>query len=696
MLANIIRNTKKTGIGGGGGGIVTGGDPYYSAVSLLLAMDGTNGSTTFTDSGPSALTVTAANATISTTQAKYGGSSGSFTGTSSNAVVPSSTLFNFNAGDFTIECWIYWLGGGGSPGTIFTTAFPTDSQGVFIGLLSSGAFNYLAGNGTWAFNSTTTSNAISANQWYHIAYNRSGSTFTVYINGVASGSTTSSPTLTNSNNQAVIGGRNVLGQYFRGFIDDLRISQFARYTSTFTPPTAALPTTASSTPADPYYGYTSLLLHMDGANASTAFVDSGPSAFTLTRYGTAAVSTTQSKYGGASAYFDGSGARLGLSSTAIDFGTGDFTAECWIYLNATPLSAYGQIMGKQVFGVSASWIINLDASRVMSFVWNNAVNVLSTGTALSLNQWYHIAASRSGSTIKLFINGTQFASTAISYTFASSTEFTVCSSSNDAAAARLNAYIDDLRITKYARYTANFTPPTQAHLEYANGNDRYFSNVSLLLHMDGVNGSTTFTDNSANALAVTASGTPTISTSQSVFGGSSLALNGSSYLTVANNAANAFGLGDFTIECWVNFSALPANNVNMGIANVMTSASAATTTMWWFGLNNAAGTLRLQLGRHGNGLLYAYSNWTPSLNTWYHVAATRSSSSVISLFINGVSQSVTSSGSNWANDFSATGILAVGHIASAVSMNGYIDDFRLTKGVARTFTAAPTAAFPNA
>ena len=78
MLANIIRNRKKTAIGGGGGGIVIdNGDPFYSAVSLLLPMDGTNGSTTFTDSGPNALAVTAVgNAQISTTQSKYGGASG--------------------------------------------------------------------------------------------------------------------------------------------------------------------------------------------------------------------------------------------------------------------------------------------------------------------------------------------------------------------------------------------------------------------------------------------------------------------------------------------------------------------------------------------------------------------------------------------------------------------------------------------
>ena len=228
--------------------------------------------------------------------------------------------------------------------------------------------------------------------------------------------------------------------------------------------------------------------------------------------------------------------------------------------------------------------------------------------------------------------------------------------------------------------------------------DPYFSSVSLLLHMDGANGSTTFTDNSSNALAVTRTGTPTISTSQSVFGGSSLALNGSSYLTVANNAAIAFGLEDFTIECWVNFSALPASGVNMSIANTMTSPSVAGFANWWLGLYNAAGIFRLYLARHGNAAVYAYSNWTPALNTWYHVAVTRSSGSVISLFVNGVSQSVVSSGSNWANDFSATGTLSVGYVATAAAFNGFMDEFRLTKGVARYTTnfTPPTAAFPNA
>jgi hypothetical protein len=211
---------------------------------------------------------------------------------------------------------------------------------------------------------------------------------------------------------------------------------------------------------DPNFANVTLLMHMDGSNGSTTFVDSGPNALAITRYGTASISTTQSKFSGSSGYIDGSGARLGLSSTAIDFGTEDFTAECWIYLNASPSSANAQIMGKHVYGTGASWILQINTSRVLSFLWNDGANVLSTATSLNLGQWYHIAASRNGSTLRIFINGSQVASTSISYTFSSSTEFTIGSSSNDIPAARINAYIDDVRLTKAARYLANFTPPT--------------------------------------------------------------------------------------------------------------------------------------------------------------------------------------------------------------------------------------------
>jgi hypothetical protein len=407
------------------------------------------------DSGPNALAVTAAgNAQVSTTQSKYGGASGYFDGSGDYLDTSGTGIATaFGTGDFTIEFWYY-------PLTVSVQQNLVDKIGSAsnaIYMSSAGVLKYYVGA------DRITGSTLSANTWYHIALVRYSGTTKLYVNGVQSGAS-----YADTNNYALNTGSPRIGAAFNntvsvnGYIDDFRISRFARYVSNFTPPTAALPTAASSTVADPYYNYTSLLLHMDGTNTSTNFVDSGPNAFTLTRYGTAAVSTTQSKYGGASAYFDGSGAKLGLNSTAIDFGTGDFTAECWLYLISTPTGAYAHVMGKQVGGVSASWILYLNTSRVLLFGWNNTNQSIQSPSALNLSQWYHLAISRTGSTIRMFIDGTQVASTTISYTFSSSTEFTVGAASNDYTPARLNAYIDDLRITKYARYTSAFAPPTTA------------------------------------------------------------------------------------------------------------------------------------------------------------------------------------------------------------------------------------------
>ena len=436
-------------------------------------MDGSSGSTNFVDSGPSALTVTAANSTISTTQAKYGSASGSFTGTASNLVAPSSTLFNFGAGDFTIECWIYWLGGGGSPGTIFSTAFPADSQGVFIGLLSSGAFNYLAGNGTWAFNSTTTSNALSANQWYHIAYVRSGSTFTVYINGVASGSTTSSPTLTNSNNQAVIGGRNVFGQYFRGFIDDLRVTKYARYTSAFAPPAQAFPNIYNPYASLPVSG---AALWLAGDDSSTLYTDAGTSA--VTKSGDLVYQWTDKSGNSRNAIQTTSGNRptwvapanarnnlgaLGFnasqwidlaSNTAIAFGTGDFTVEAWI--KPTAYSGNSVMLGCG----NAGFIIYFSSTGIIKAAYYGAGTTLSSATALTAGTWYHIAVTRSGTTFRMFVNGTLSASATSSDNYTGDQVARIGADPTPANGnIKYNGQIQNLVVYKgQALYTANFTP----------------------------------------------------------------------------------------------------------------------------------------------------------------------------------------------------------------------------------------------
>ena len=170
MIANIIRNAKKT---------VTGGDPYYSAVSLLLPMDGTNGSTTFTDSGPNAIAVTAVgNTQISTTQSKYGGASGYFDGSGDYLDMSGTGIATaFGTGDFTIEFWYYPL----SVSVQQNLVDKIGSASNAIYLSSAGVLKYyVAGD-------RITGATLSANTWYHIALVRYSGVTKLYVNGVQSG-----------------------------------------------------------------------------------------------------------------------------------------------------------------------------------------------------------------------------------------------------------------------------------------------------------------------------------------------------------------------------------------------------------------------------------------------------------------------------------------------------------------------------
>jgi hypothetical protein len=231
MLANIIRNAKKT-VGGGGGGIVTGGDPYYSAVSLLLPMDGTNGSTTFTDSSLNGLTVTAVgNTQISTSQSKYGGASAYFDGTgdylSLTGGMPSGS-----GTAFTIECWIRL------DAFSFYRSITRTAGGLDILVRPDGSISCDQTSVTSIASSAA--GVIIADTWYHVAVTRDTSNnYKLFINGTQMGSGTNSFSVT----AATTIGYSAAGptSYFKGYIDDFRATNALRYTSAFTPPTQAHP-----------------------------------------------------------------------------------------------------------------------------------------------------------------------------------------------------------------------------------------------------------------------------------------------------------------------------------------------------------------------------------------------------------------------------------------------------------------------
>jgi hypothetical protein len=176
----------------------------------------------------------------------------------------------------------------------------------------------------------------------------------------------------------------------------------------------------------------------------------------LETVGDAKISTTQSKFGGSSMFFDGFGDYLTIpNSVNLQFGTGDFTVEFWAYV--TGGSSWRAFVSKGAADTGWSVIINNTGYWAFSDTGNN----YGGSVAVTNNSWTHIAFTRSGTTVKLFVNGTQALSTTLSTNF-NQTEQMVIGAGRDTTIP-ITGYIDDLRITKgVARYTTTFTPPTAA------------------------------------------------------------------------------------------------------------------------------------------------------------------------------------------------------------------------------------------
>jgi hypothetical protein len=222
-------------------------DPFRSNVSLLLHGDGANGSTTITDSSPTPKSVTAVgNAQISTAVANpFSSSTGviRFDGTGDYLAANTNAAFGMETSDFTLEAWIRPdLISGSDRGII-------DFRNTLGGLVNGGA-TFIDSTAKLGFYDGVTvygltGTAVSLNTWQHIAFVRLGNTLTVYLNGTQNFTASFNVNL-GSSRPLGIGGSNTNlfkgSSPFSGYMDEVRITKgVARYTSTFTPPTAPFP-----------------------------------------------------------------------------------------------------------------------------------------------------------------------------------------------------------------------------------------------------------------------------------------------------------------------------------------------------------------------------------------------------------------------------------------------------------------------
>jgi hypothetical protein len=225
---NIINSNRKKQI------ISIGGDPFFSSVSLLLHMDGTNGSTTFTDSSSNGVTVTAVgDAQVDTITKQFGTGSCKFDGSGDYLDIAASSLLSF-PGDFTVEFW-------GLLSDVGLTSYQafieigTFANGILIRSQPGMEDVYVNNVFIGQIQSHLTSNVFS-----HIAMSRSGTSLKVFVDGITRITATVSGTINSGAAAARIGrARYTSGEAMTGFVDEVRITKgVARYTANFTPPTA--------------------------------------------------------------------------------------------------------------------------------------------------------------------------------------------------------------------------------------------------------------------------------------------------------------------------------------------------------------------------------------------------------------------------------------------------------------------------
>lgn len=678
-----------------------------SANTTLLTLQ----NSTFVDNSASPNTITA-NGRVNTQNISpfaSTGWSGYFDGNLDYLTLSSAISF---AADFTVEGWFFQTGSytTGAYSEVFTNV--GSSTQLYFDRTSTGLVGFY--NGTFI---ESAAGVFLRNQWNHVAWVRASGTVTIYVNGkcVATGSASSATSI-----QRI--GSDTGGYEFRGNISNVRIiSNQSLYTGStvgttyFTPSTSPLTrTTVGSTgsgAATSITGTVNLLTLQ-----SNYFVDNSASPLTFTLTGTPTIvdsspfpyTVSNAVVGpvGGSGYFGGSDWIYTPATTAATNGiallAGNLsTQEFYFYQGSvtTQYSVFGNFAGVAVNGRQAIW---LTSSAKVQFAYSTSTSSLSSVTttaSIIANAWNHVAitinaTTASSSTIVIYINGVGQTFTGIdlsSHTTNPGIAFAIAGDSGSSASnyAAYVGYIGYARILRGAlAYTGNFTPPTaplQASGPLSAASYPSTTNVNIAFPASQCSLLTNFTNagivdaTSKNDLVTV--GSAQISTAVTKFGTGSMKFNGTTdYLSFPASQNMSLGSGDFTIEGWVYISAITAYGTIVG-----TRPTAGNYTDAW------------TLGIHATGYIYFYTNAfivqsaTGLITTgqWYYIAATRSGTT-LKVFLNG-----SQVGSTATNSQSLTqNILYVGaNLDASDKLNGYIDDLRITKGVARTITT-PTQAFP--
>jgi len=598
--------------------------------------------------------------------------SGYFDGTGDYLTAPASNSTIWpGSGSFTIEYWLYLPA---NPSTGYDTHFSYGTSGSVLRV-----FNTASTSKVEVFSGTSVIlNPAwpTAGQWNHFALVRNGTALTLYINGAVAQSVTNSTDF--STGTLTIGGESASNPLL-GSISNFRIVKgTAVYTSAFTPPTS--PLTAISG--------TSLLTCQ-----STTFIDNSTNAFTITAFGNATpksanpftdtvtgpTSYTGSTYAG-SAYFDGSGDYLTLTgSSNLAFGLNNFTIEVWIY---PTVAADRMIYDGRPNSITGPYPTLYIGSTNQVFYYTIGANRIVGGT-IQYYAWNHIALVRSSGTTRLYLNGALLGSYVDATNYANGAARPIIGADGgNVATLNMLGYLSNLRVVNgTAVYTGPFVPPT-APVTAVSGTQ---------LLVNGTNAGI-FDNTTVNDLETI--GSAQVNTTIVKYGTGSMYFNGlSDALIMASQPAITFGTGDFTVEGWVYFAGAPASTFHSLYSTLVQLASPGDHGV----LIRASTTKLIAILQADNATTLTLTS-TNNVTTgqWYHFALTRSGTTA-RLFLDGTLEASGTSSVNFYETAQALGRVYATSTGTTQYLNGYLDDVRVTKGVAR-YTAnftPPAAAFPN-
>ena len=655
--------------------------PDISAIAALTSVSGFNYNTSLltaqsaspvTDDSSTYPYITNVGTYASNTNIPFAGAySTAFNGSTNYITNSSSTISNFDTGNFTFECWIN-SNSTGVTQTIYDGRLTTSNgNGLTIYRNSSNKIAIYVAD----INVYISSYTMYPSVWSHVAIVRSGTgtnQCSLYIDGILDGTFTCATSITNGYN--VIGSNSyTLGSnYFNGAISNLRIVKgTALYSgASFTVPTTTL--TAISG--------TSLLACY--SSDPTNVLPSTPNTSSLINPSTITTSNSVIPFAGTySTLFDGSFQEIRSSSTTIsNFGTDNFTFECWAYKTG------GDYPGRVIYDGSSQDYSLANCFSVYYVYANirvavNGVSLYISPISLADNIWHHIAIVRSGTgtnQCSLYIDGI------LDGTFTCATSITngynVIGCNSTAAmnggsnvTNYFGGYISNLRIVKgTAVYSGStITVPTTA-----------LTNISGTSLLTCQSSSPTIDVTNNNILVSVPSLVSSTSNSIIPFAGTySAVFNGNNFIKspLYTTLGSPNGTNNFTIELWARFNSIFATETHIFYAASQ--------------YENNANIVGPQLFINGGVLKYSGSGsnivgtTTISTDTWYHIAIVRNSGNT-TLYLNGNVEGSFSDSLTYAND--AYIYFGFSRYQRYYSFDGYISNFRIVRG-----TAVYTTAFPS-